>query len=91
LVELGRIGAPGGNLEVGRPADFFTVDLNDISIAGADRGTLLSHVFFAMKGTALRQVFVNGEPVIEEGHHRCEEQIVQEFARLQKRLWGSQQ
>ena len=28
------IGASGGSLEVGRPAHFFTVDLNDISIAG---------------------------------------------------------
>ncbi len=81
------IGAAGGKLEVGRPADFFTVDLNDVSIAGADRESLLSHIVFALERTAVRGVFVNGEPVIEEGRHAHEEQIIQEFAQLQRRLW----
>jgi formimidoylglutamate deiminase len=84
------IGAAGGNLEIGEPADFFTVDLNDVSIAGADRETLLSHIVFALERTAVRGVFVDGEPVIEEGRHAREEQIVQEFAELQRRLWGQQ-
>jgi formimidoylglutamate deiminase len=82
------IGAEGGKLEVGRPADFFTVDLNDVAIAGADRESLLSHIVFALQRTAVRGVFVNGEPVIEEGHHTHEEQITQEFAKLQRRLWS---
>jgi formimidoylglutamate deiminase len=82
------IGAAGGNLEVGRTADFFTVDLNDVSIAGADGESLLSHIVFALERTAIRGVFVDGEPVIEEGHHAREEQIIQEFAELQRRLWG---
>jgi len=84
------IGTSGGNLEVGRPADFFTVDLNDISIAGADRESLLSHIVFALERTAMRGVFVDGRPVIEEGHHPHEEQITQEFAKLQRRLWSEQ-
>jgi formimidoylglutamate deiminase len=84
------IGAAGGNLEVGQPADFFTVDLNDVSIAGADRESLLSHIVFALERTAVRGVFVDGEPIIEEGRHAHEEQIVQEFAELQRRLWGKQ-
>jgi formimidoylglutamate deiminase len=83
------IGAPGGKLEVGRPADFFTVDLNHISIAGADRESLLSHIVFALQRTAVREVFVSGDPVIVDGHHQHEERIVQEFVELQKRLWRS--
>jgi formimidoylglutamate deiminase len=84
------IGVAGGNLEVGQPADFFTVDLNDVSIAGADRESLLSHMVFALERTAVRGVFVNGEPIIEEGRHAHEEQIIQEFAELQRRLWDKQ-
>jgi formimidoylglutamate deiminase len=84
------IGAAGGNLEVGQPADFFTVDLNDVSIAGADRESLLSHIVFALERTAVRGVFVDGEPIIDEGRHAHEEQIIQEFAELQRRLWGKQ-
>lgn len=84
------IGAAGGNLEVGQPADFFTVDLNDVSLAGADPESLLSHIVFAMERTAIRGVFLNGEPVIEAGHHAYEEQIVEEFATLQRRLWSKQ-
>lgn len=82
------IGASGGKLEVGRPADFFTVDLNDISIAGADVESLLSHVVFALQRAAIRGVFVDGRQVIGEGHHPHEEQITQEFVRLQRRLSG---
>ena len=84
----GSYGASGGKLEVGRPADFFTVDLNDISIAGADVESLLSHVVFALQRAAIRGVFVDGRQVIGEGHHPHEEQITQEFVRLQRRLSG---
>jgi formimidoylglutamate deiminase len=84
------IGAAGGTLEVGRPADFFTVDLNDISIAGADRESLLSHIIFALERTAVREVFVNGKPIIHEGRHRHQEQIIQEFVKLQRCVWEKQ-
>ncbi|HEY8188438.1 MAG TPA: formimidoylglutamate deiminase, partial [Pyrinomonadaceae bacterium] len=40
------ISAPGGSLESGRAADFFTVDLNDPSIAGASPDDLLSSIVF---------------------------------------------
>ena len=58
-------------------------------LAGADRESLLSHMVFALERTAVRGVFVDGEPVIEEGHHAREEQIVQEFAELQRRSWNT--
>jgi formimidoylglutamate deiminase len=82
------IGADGGSLETGKPADFFTVDLNDISIAGADRESLLSHVVFALQRAAIREVFVSGEAVIRDGRHAEQEQIIQQFAKFQQRLWG---
>jgi len=82
------IGAAGGSLEVGKPADFFSVDLDDVSLAGADRQSLLSHIVFAMERTAVREVFVNGAAVIEAGRHPRQERIIEEFAALQRRLWG---
>ncbi len=82
------IGAPGGNLDPGSPADFFTVDLNDASIAGASSDDLLSAVVFSLSRTAIKDVVVGGKRIIEDGRHIQQEEIVQRFKALQKRLWG---
>ena len=55
------IGFNGGRLEPGRPADFFTVDLNDISIAGCSPDNLLANIVFALSRTAIREVVVGGK------------------------------
>jgi formimidoylglutamate deiminase len=54
------IGFNGGALEPGRPADFFTVDLNDISIVGSSLDDLLTNIVFSLSRTAVRDVIVNG-------------------------------
>jgi formimidoylglutamate deiminase len=87
-VGAASIGAPGGALEPGRPADFFTVDLDDPSLAGFHPNSLLSNIVFAAERTAIREVFVAGKPVIREGRHPLQETIVQRFSALQKRLWA---
>jgi formimidoylglutamate deiminase len=79
--------APGGILEVGRPADFFTVDLNDVSIAGAGRGSLLNNIVFSLERTAVREVFVNGESVIQDGRHVLQDAVLSDFEAVQRRLW----
>jgi formimidoylglutamate deiminase len=83
------LGSPGGSLEPGRAADFFTVDLGDPSIAGASPELLLSNIVFALERTAIREVFVAGRPVIQEGRHALQESIVREFTEVQNRLWDS--
>ena len=55
------IGFNGGRLEPGAPADFFTVDLNDVSIAGASPDDLLANIVFSLSRTAIREVVVNGK------------------------------
>lgn len=85
------LGGPGGSLEVGRPADFFTVDLNDPSLAGAGSGALLNHIVFSMERTAVRDVCVGGEMVVRDGRHALEEEIIREFAAVQRGLWSSPQ
>ncbi|MCA1591347.1 MAG: formimidoylglutamate deiminase [Acidobacteria bacterium] len=81
------IGAAGGELAPGRPADFFTVDLNDPSIAGANADDLLPAVVFSLARTAIREVFVGGQPVVEDGRHHAQDEIVSRFAALQRKLW----
>jgi len=81
------IGATGGDLSAERPADFFTVDLHDPSIAGASIDDLLPAIVFSLARTAVRDVFVGGEQIVEDGRHRQRAEIVERFAALQKRLW----
>jgi formimidoylglutamate deiminase len=82
------IGSPNGTLEVGKPADFFTVDLNDPSIAGASPEDLLSSIMFSASRAAVREVVVGGKPIVSEGQHLIQEEVVERFGELQKRLWG---
>jgi formimidoylglutamate deiminase len=81
------LGAPGGSLEIGRAADFFTVDLDDPSVAGAGSTELLNHLMFALERTAIREVFVDGEMIVREGRHPLQEEIVRDFAAVQRGLW----
>ncbi len=83
------LAAPGGDLAIGRAADFFTVDLSDLSVAGADQSSLLSHIVFAGEKSAIREVYAGGRAVIENGRHPLQEEIVERFAKVQKKLWNS--
>ena len=81
------IGAPGGVIEPGRPADFFTVDLEDPSIAGASDEDLLANIVFGLSKTAVRDVVVGGKQIVAEGKHFDQEKFVDQFTALQKKLW----
>jgi formimidoylglutamate deiminase len=81
------IGAPGGDLAPGLPADFFTIDLDDPSIAGASQDDLLSSVVFSLSRAAVRDVVVGGKRIIEDGRHAAQDEIVERFRGLQKKLW----
>lgn len=81
------LGATGGALEVGRPADFFTVNLFDPSIAGADAGTLLNNVVFSLDRRAVRDVWIGARLRIANGRHADQGGIVGRFVQAQQRLW----
>ena len=83
------VGVPAGCLEPGRLADFFTVGLDDPSIAGAGEESLLSNIVFSAERTAIRGVFVGGQPVVEDGRHRLQQEIVARFSDVQRKLWAS--
>jgi formimidoylglutamate deiminase len=82
------LAGPVGSLEVGRAADFFTVDLDDPSVAGAG-DSLLNHVVFSLERAAVREVAVGGEFVIRDGRHAFEEEIIRQFAAVQRNVWGA--
>jgi formimidoylglutamate deiminase len=81
------IGSPGGTLESGGAADFFTVALDDPSIAGASIDDLLSSIVFSMSRAAVREVVVGGKPIVSEGQHLVQQEVVERFSELQKKLW----
>ncbi len=82
------LGAPSGALEVGRPADFFTVSLFDPALAGADPAALLGNIVFALERRAIREVWVGARQVVVNGRHPLQGAIVSRFIELQQRLWG---
>lgn len=61
------IGFDGGKLEAGAPADFFTVDLDDLSIAGCSVEDLLANIVFSLSRTAVRDVVVAGRQIVGHG------------------------
>lgn len=83
------LGAPGGSLEVGRPADFFTVNLYDPSIVGASPEGLLGAVVFASNPRAIREVWVGARQRVSGWKHPLQSPVVGRFAELQKKIWAS--
>jgi formimidoylglutamate deiminase len=83
------LNAPGGSLQLGQPADFFTIDLDDPSLAGASESDLLSSIVFSLARTAVKDVVVGGKRIVADGRHAQQEEIVERFKALQKKLWGS--
>ena len=73
------IGFAGGKLEPGAPADFFTVDLNDPSIAGSSTHDLLTTIVFSLSRAAVRDVVVAGKQIVENGRHKDQEAIIENF------------
>jgi len=82
------LGASGGRLEPGWAADFFTVDLDDLSIAGGEPQSLLTNLVFSAERSTVKEVFVGGRQVIVNGRHELQTDIVNRFKEVQRRLWG---
>jgi formimidoylglutamate deiminase len=81
----GSLKLNGGRLVAGQPADFFTVDLRDLSILGADTESLLSQAVFALAKSAIRDVAVQGRMILEDGRHPHEDEIRSRYLAVQRR------
>lgn len=80
------LGLPGGSLRAGEAADFFTVDLNDVSLMGMDAETLASQAVFAAHRAAIRDVAIGGQLRLTDGKHENEEEIRASFGDVLKRF-----
>jgi formimidoylglutamate deiminase len=83
------LGFDGGVLGPGRPADFFTVDLDDPSIAGNSPEDLLAAIVFGMSRTAIRDVYVGGGAILRDGRHPLQDEIVDSYQSVYKKVWHS--
>jgi formimidoylglutamate deiminase len=64
------------------------VDLDDPSIAGATPDHLLATIVFSLSKTAVKDVVVGGKPIVEDGRHFAQEEIIEQFKSLQQKLWN---
>jgi formimidoylglutamate deiminase len=81
------LAVPTGDLRPGTCADFFTVDLHDLSIAGHSAEDLLPLVVFGLNRTAIRDVAVNGKLILRDGRHPLQDEIVGRYTELHARIW----
>jgi formimidoylglutamate deiminase len=81
------VGADAGEFTKGRAADFFTVDLEDPSVAGASAEDLLPAIVFSLSRAGIREAAVGGRLIVEGSRHAAQDEIVSRFTALQRRLW----
>jgi formimidoylglutamate deiminase len=82
---------PGKGLNPGSFADFFTVDLNDASIAGHSGEDLLPIIIFSLNRSAIRDVIVNGRFILRDQKHRFENEIISRYKDLHQKVWQNTQ
>jgi len=85
------LGLSGGSLAAGQPADFFTVDLNDLSILGMGEESLAAQAVFSLEKSAVRDVVVQGKLILENGRHARAGEIRHRYRLVQKRYQDTSQ
>ena len=82
------LAVPSGNLKPGSFADFFTVDLNDVSIAGNSAEDLLPILVFSLNRSAIQDVVVSGQFIVRDQRHEQQEEIVARYRELHEKVWS---
>ena len=80
---------PTGDFSEGQLADGFTIDLDDLSIAGHSSDDLLSILVFSLNRSAIRDVVVNGRLVVRDRTHPLQGEIVARYRNIHSRVWNS--
>ena len=82
------MGQPVRGLAVGQRADWLVLDGNDPYLATAQDDAILNRWLFAGSDRQVRDVLVNGQWVIRDGHHADEVDSCRDFTRVLKELVG---
>ena len=77
-------GAPIGRLQSGYRADWLVLDGDDPYLAAAPDASILNRWLFAGGKEQIRDVFVGGRQVIEQGRHALQQQSSAEFLQVLK-------
>jgi formimidoylglutamate deiminase len=85
----GALGFDGGVISEGRPADFFAIDLEDVSIAGNSSDSLLPMVVFGLNRRAITDVVVGGKHIYQDGSHSLADEIVAQYKEVHRKVWGA--
>jgi formiminoglutamate deiminase len=78
----------GGRIAVGAPADFVTVDVHGIRMAGFDADTVLQTLVFSATAADVRGVIVDGVEIVRDGHHAIDPGALHEAVRAVTGLSG---
>jgi formimidoylglutamate deiminase len=78
---------PGGDLTAGSLADFFTVDLHDVSVSGHSAEDLLPILVFSLNRSAIRDVVVNGRFILRDQQHIHQNEIVSRYKDVHRKVW----
>lgn len=82
------LGQPIAGLAVGQRADWLVLDDNDPYLATAQEDAILNRWLFAGGDRQVRDVMVNGQWVVRDGHHADETDSCRDFTRVLKELLG---
>jgi formimidoylglutamate deiminase len=75
-------------LVVGQRADFLVLDGSHPMLAWRDNRDIINSWIFASNDNIVKDVFVAGEPIIENFHHPEEERCRVEFSKVMKNLFS---
>jgi formimidoylglutamate deiminase len=82
------LGVETGSLRAGEFGDMISINLNEISIAGNTPETLLPLLVFGASRSAIRDVVVNGRIILQDGVHPLQEEIIQKYREVYRKVWG---
>ncbi|MGZ3446710.1 MAG: formimidoylglutamate deiminase [Myxococcaceae bacterium] len=94
LLEVGTrgggrsLGLDVGRLAPGWPADLCAVDLTHSALAGAPEDGLLAAVVFSAPAAAVTDTWVQGQRVVQDGHHPHAEAAARDFRALCRRTFA---
>jgi len=81
------LSVPAGEFTTGSFADCFTVDINDLSIAGSSADDLLPITVFSLNRSAIRDVIVNGKFIVRDQQHSLQKEIVTRYNEIHRAVW----